>query len=74
MHKIIVTKQTSHDLIKSVKINFFVIIYIIKSPTNCISIMIFPYYSLSMQCLKVSSLSLKTILSTLIFFVIFCYV
>ncbi len=45
-------KQTSHDL-NFLKMNFSIIIYTIKSPTNCIPIMVFPYFSLSMQCFKI---------------------
>jgi hypothetical protein len=53
IHRIVVTKNTSHDL-KIQKINFFIIIYIIKSPTNYIPTMSSPFFHLSMQCLKVS--------------------
>jgi hypothetical protein len=76
MHKTIVTKQTSHDLRIS-KINFLVIIYKIKSPTNWIPIMTSPYFPFSMQCLKVSSISLfslKTILFALVCFVVLCFI
>jgi len=52
MHRTIVINQTFHDC-RIFRINFFVIIYIIKSPINCIHIMLFPYFSLNMKCLKV---------------------
>jgi hypothetical protein len=53
MHKIIVTKQTSHDLEVS-SVNLFVIIYTIFL-TKCISSIPSPYFSLNMQFLKVYS-------------------
>jgi hypothetical protein len=51
IHLIVVTINTFHDL-KIHKINFFIIIYIIEKPTNCIPIMSFPFLLLSMKCLK----------------------
>jgi hypothetical protein len=52
MHKIIITKQTSHNLRIS-RINFFIIIYTIKCSTNYIPIMTSPYFS-KYAILKVS--------------------
>jgi uncharacterized Tic20 family protein len=46
MHMTIITKQTSHDL-KISKINFFIIIYTIKGPRNCIHILTSQYFSLN---------------------------
>jgi hypothetical protein len=46
MHMTIITKQTSHNL-KISKINFFIIIYTIKGPTNCIPILTSQYFSLN---------------------------
>ncbi len=51
IHFIVVTINTSHDL-KIHMINFFIIIYIIKSPTNCIPIKSFSVILLSMKCLE----------------------
>ncbi len=48
MDKIVEKKQTSHVLKISI-INFFFIMY----PTNCIPIVTFLYFPLSMQCFKV---------------------
>jgi len=45
MHMTIITK-TSHDL-KISKINFFIIIYTIKGPANCIHILTSQYFSLN---------------------------
>jgi hypothetical protein len=53
MNKIVETKQTSHDLRISI-INFSIIMYTLKNPTNYIPIVTFLYFPLSMQCLKVS--------------------
>ncbi len=55
MHKIIVTKQTSHDL-RIFRINFLIIIYKIKNPTNCIPILSFPFFPLSMQVWNILSM------------------
>jgi hypothetical protein len=46
MHIIIITKQTYHDW-KISKINFFIIVYIIKGPTNCILVLTSWYFSLN---------------------------
>jgi hypothetical protein len=68
MYKTIVTKQTSYDLRVS-KINFFVHHLHKKSLTNCIPIMIFSYFSLNMQFLKVNF----HFLSFIYFCYFFCY-
>jgi len=46
MHMTIITKQKSHDL-KISKIKFFIIIYTMKDPTNCIWILTSQYFSLN---------------------------
>ncbi len=68
---------TNISCFEDFKINFFVIIYTIKSPTNCIIIMTSPYFALIMQCLKVFFhfiLSIRIIFSTSVCFAILCFV
>jgi hypothetical protein len=64
---------TNISCFEDFKINFFVIIYTIKSPTNCILIMTSPYFSLIMQCLKVFFRFIPFVRNNFFYISLFCY-
>jgi hypothetical protein len=68
MHMIVVTKNTSHDLRIS-RINFSINIYIKKNLTNCIPILFFPFFPLSMQCLKHSFHAQRNVFKKILYYV-----